>query len=91
MSNELKDIEIQNHIFYFFADIVNIKNSDKDKIKRDEKSCKNIFIYYIEYETIKDPKYVKINSFYCILNHLYYITNKVNGYFVETMRINIWH
>ena len=29
-------------------------------------------------------KYVKINSLFFILNHLYFIINKVNGYFVET-------
>ena len=41
---------------------------------------KNILIYYIGYVTIKDSKYVKINS----MNLLYLIFNKVNGYFEET-------
>ena len=40
---------------------------------------KNILIYYIGYMTIKDSKYVKINS----VNSLYLIFNKVNGYFEE--------
>ena len=44
------------------------------------KSYKHIFIYYIEYVTIKDSKNVKINS----VNLLYLIFNKVNGYFEET-------
>ena len=35
---------------------------DPNNIKIDEKSHKNIFIYYIRYETIKDSKYVKIDS-----------------------------
>ena len=43
------------------------------------KSYKNILIYYIGYVTIKDSKYIKINS----VNPLYLIFNKVNGYFVE--------
>ena len=42
-----------------------------------EKSYNNIFAYYIEYVTIKDLKYVKMNS----VNSLYFIFNKVNGYF----------
>ena len=37
----------------------------------------NIIIYYIGYVKIKDSKYVKINS----ANPLYFIFNKVNGYF----------
>ena len=36
-------------------------------------------IYYIGYATIKDSKYVKINS----VNSLYFIFSKVNGYFEE--------
>ena len=36
-------------------------------------------IYYIGYMTIKDSKYVKINS----VNLLYLIFNKVNRYFEE--------
>ena len=48
-------------------------------IKTDEKSYKNILIYYIGYVTIKDLKYVKINS----VNTLYLIFGIVNGYFEE--------
>ena len=51
-----------NHIYYFFDDIINIKFFDPNNIKIDEKSYKNILIYYIGYVTIKDLKYVKINS-----------------------------
>ena len=79
MSNKVKDISIKNHTYYFFDDIINIKNFDPNNIKIDEKSYKNILIYYIGYVTIKDSKYVKINS----VNPLYLIFNKVNGYFEE--------
>ena len=54
-------------------------------IKIDKKSYKNTFIYYTRYVTIKDSKYVKINS----VNHLYLIFIKVNGYFKKLMEINI--
>ena len=51
----------------------------QNNIKIDGKSCKNILIYYIGYITIKDSKYVKINS----LNPLYLIFSTVNKYFEE--------
>ena len=44
-----------------------------------KRPSKNIFIYYIGYVTIRDSKYVKINS----VNSLYLIFSKVNGYFQE--------
>ena len=74
MSNKIKDISIRNHTHYFFDDIIYIKNFDPSHIKTDQNSYKNILIYYIGYVTIKDSKYVKINS----VNLLYLIINKVN-------------
>ena len=56
MSNKVKDINI------IFNDIVNIKYFDPNNIKIDEKSYKNIFIYYIGYMMIKDLQCVKIND-----------------------------
>ena len=53
MSNIIKDINIKNHTYYFFDDIINIKDFDPNNIKIDEKSYKNIFIYYIGYVAIK--------------------------------------
>ena len=79
MSNKVKDIDIKNRTYYFFNDIINIKNFDPNQIKIDEKLYKDILIYYIVYVTIKDFKYVKINS----VNPLFLIFNKVNGYFEE--------
>ena len=77
MSNKIKSIDIKNHTYHFFDDIIKIKNFDPNKIKVDKKSYINILIYYIRYVTIKDSKYIKINS----VNPLYLITTKVNGYF----------
>ena len=62
MSNKLKDIDIKHHAYYFFDDIINRKFFDTNEIKIDEKSYKNILIYYIEFVTIKNSKYIKINS-----------------------------
>ena len=79
MSNKIKDINIKDHTYYFFDDIINIKSFDPSDIKIDEKSYKNILIYCTGYVTIKDSKYIKINS----VNPLYLIFSKVNGYFKE--------
>ena len=79
MSNKLKDIELQSQTFYFLNDMISIKDFDLHNIKIDEKSYKNIFIYYNGNVMIKDSKYVKIYSVNC----LYHILNKLNGYFEE--------
>ena len=79
MSNIVKDINIKDHVYYFFDDIIHIKDFDLNNIKIDEKSYKNILIYYIACVTIKDSKYVKFNS----VNPLHLMFNKMNGYFEE--------
>ena len=77
MSNKIKDRDIKNHTYYLFNDIINVKNFDPNNNKIDEKSHKNILIYYIGYVMIKDLKYIKLNT----INPLYLIINKVNEYF----------
>ena len=37
MSHKLKDIDTKNRTYYFFNDIINIKNLDSNNIKIDEK------------------------------------------------------
>ena len=56
MRNKVIDIDIKNRTYYFFNDIINIKSFDENYIKMDEKSYRNIIIYYIGYVTIKDSK-----------------------------------
>ena len=77
MSNKVKDIDIKNWTYYFFNDMIHIKNFDPDNIKLDEKWYKNTLFYYTGYVTTKDLKYIKIYD----INPLYHIFNKVNGYF----------
>ena len=74
MSNKVKDIDIKYRTYYFFNNIINIKIFDPNNIKIEEKSYKNTSVCHIGYVTIKDSKYVKINS----VNSLYLIFNKVN-------------
>ena len=56
MSNEVNDIDIENRTFYFFNEFIKIKIFDPNNNKIDEKSYKNIFVYYTVYATIKDLK-----------------------------------
>ena len=71
-----KEINIKNRTYYYFDDMLNIRNFDSNLLKIDKKSYKNIDIYYIGYITIKNSVYVKINN----VNPLHLIINKVDGY-----------
>ena len=54
MSSKVKVIGIKNRTYYFINDIINKKKRfDLNNIKIDEKSYKNILIYFIGYVTIK--------------------------------------
>ena len=48
-----KDINIKIPTYYFFNDIINIKDFDPNNIKKDEKSYKNILLYNIGSVKIK--------------------------------------
>ena len=75
----IKEINIKNQTYYFFDDMINIKDFDPNLLKIDKKSYKNIDIYYIGYITLKDSYYVKINS----VNPFYLIISEADGYIKE--------
>ena len=75
----IKEINIKNRTYYFFDEMINIKDFDPNLPKIDKKSYKNIEIYYIGYITVKDSYYVKING----VNPLYLIISEVDGYIKE--------
>ena len=50
---EIKQIDIKNRTYYFYNDIIDLKDFDAKLLKIDKKSYKNIDIYYIGYITIK--------------------------------------
>ena len=79
MGNKFLGKDIKNSTYYCFDDMINIRNLDLNKIKINERSYKNILIYYIGYVPFKDLEYVKIDS----VNHLYLIITKMNGHFEE--------
>ena len=82
----IRHINIKNCTYYFFNDMINIKNFDSSLLKIDKKSYKNISIYYSEYITIKS-----INDYENIhrVNPLYSINGEVDGYIEEKMELNI--
>ena len=50
---EIKQIDIKNRTYYFYNDIIDLKDFDARLLKIDKKSYKNIGIYNIGYITIK--------------------------------------
>ena len=75
----VKEISIKNRTYYFFHDMINIKNFDSYLLKIDNKSYKNIDIYYIGYITMKYFDYVNIYS----VNPLSQTIGKVDGFIEE--------
>ena len=71
----IKELNIKNRTYYFFDDMINIKDFDLSLLKIHKKSYKNIGNQYIGYITMKNSDYVKINS----VNPLHIIINEVDG------------
>ena len=72
----IKQINIKNQTYYFFNDMINIKDFDSNLLKIDKKSQKNIDIYYIGYITINIISDCNsINS----VNPLYLFIGEVDG------------
>ena len=44
MSNKAKDIDFKYRTYYFFNNVINIKNFNPNNTKIDKKSYKNIFM-----------------------------------------------
>ena len=56
----VKQIDIKNQTYYFYNDMINIKNFDLALLKMDKKSFKGIGIYNIGCITIKKISDCKI-------------------------------
>ena len=77
----VKQINIKNRTYYFFNNMINIKDFDPSQIKIDKILYKNIGIYHIEYITIKSiSDHENINS----VNPLYIEENNGNKYLTFT-------
>ena len=77
---EVKQINIKNRTYYFYNDIINIKNFDGRLLKLDKKSYKDIGIYNIwVYCNLKNDDCEKIYS----VNPLYLLIDYASGYIEE--------
>ena len=63
----IKQINIKNQAYYFFQNMINIKDFDSSLLKIDKKIYKNIGIYNIGYIKIKKNDYENIYR----VNYLY--------------------
>ena len=57
---EVKQIDVKNRTYYFYNDIIDLKDFDVRLLKIDKKAYKNIVIYNIGYITIKKLMIVKV-------------------------------
>ena len=57
---QVKEINIKNYTYYFFDNMINIKDFHSNLLKIDKESYKDTDIYYIGYITIKKLMIVKI-------------------------------
>ena len=77
---KVKELNIKNRTYYYFNDIIGIKDFQSNLLKIDKNQYKDIDIYHIGYITIKnfgDRK--NIHS----VNPLYLIIYSAAGYFKE--------
>ena len=76
----VKELNIKNQTYYFFDDMIDIRNFQSNLLKIDKKPYKDIDIYYIGYITMK--KFNDCEHIHSV-NPLYLIINSATGYFKE--------
>ena len=89
---EVKQYKIENRTYYFYNDMINIKDFYAGLLKIDKKSYKDISIYNIGYITKK--KIDDCNNIYSVIP-LYLFIDHANGYIEEkdlnSLYLNIDH
>ena len=81
---EVKQVNIKNRTYYFYKDIIDLKNFKSNLLKIDKKSYKDIGIYNTGYITITEiDDWENIKS----VNPLYLLVAHANGY-VEEKEVN---
>ena len=73
----IRQISIKSKTYYFYNDLINIKNFNNNKLKLDKKGVLGNYVYYIGYIT-KKPQW-NVNS----VNPLYVMINRIKGDFEE--------
>ena len=59
---EIKQVNIKNRTYYFYNDIIDLKNFDARLLKIDKKSYKNIGIYNIHIQIYLQHRYITIKK-----------------------------
>ena len=77
---KVKELNIKNRTYYYFNDIIDIKDFQSNLLKIDKKEHKDIDIYYIGYITIK--KFGDCENIHSV-NPLYLLIYSATGYFKE--------
>ena len=72
-----RQINIKNRTYYFYNDLINIKDFDTRLLKLEKKTAMNLGIYYIGYVT-KKPEW-NVNS----VNPLSLVINRIDGFTEE--------
>ena len=87
----IRQLNIKSKTYYFYNDLINIKNFNNNKLKLDKKGVLGNGVYYIGYITKKtqwhvfsvNPLYLMINKIKCHFEELdgekYLITSSENG------------
>ena len=73
----IRQLNIKGRTYYFYNDLINIKNFNNNNLKLDKKGVLSNDVYYIGYIT-KKPQW-NVSS----VNPLYLMINKIKGHFEE--------
>ena len=73
----IRQLNIEGRTYYFYNDLINIKNFSSNNLKLDKNGVLGNDVYYIGY-IIKKPQY-NISS----VNPLYLMINKIKEHFEE--------
>ena len=86
MEEEVKQVKIKSRTYYFYNDMINLKDFELNLLKINKNHYIGINIYYIgriAIENIGDCE-----SIYSV-NSLHFLINHTSGYIKEKMEINI--
>ena len=62
----VKSVNIKNHTYFLFNDMVDLKIFDSNLLKLDKESYKNTGIYYNGHITIKKPMIIRVLIVYVL-------------------------
>ena len=85
---ELRQINIKNHSYYFYNDIIGFDEFDESKMKIDKKDFNDINIYYLGYEYKK--KITECNVINSV-NPIYLRIRDITGQFKKNKNDNAWY